>query len=317
MNRAFLLDTYFLKYVNNHIYLLIEINMRSGDAQDRPGIEIVWDALRAYLRGVMVGYAARKKAEFDEELRKVREDIKLLQRAHKAKTNNSIYKELQEAKLKPDSLLIRKAEDFKQNSNKINYVAANKSGRHLTSLIKKVITRQPIVLKDKTSNRANTNNQAINDEFRTFYAKLYKSEIKDQDPLPFLNSINLKRLSAEQIEDLSKDITSLEILSAIKNFPLKKAPGMDGFPIEFCTTFWTKIGSFFTEVVNTVQKNQNLPETMYQTTVLAILKPGKTCETPSDYRPISLINCDRKIITKILNNRLIQILPSLIHYDQA
>lgn len=132
-----------------------------------------------------------------------------------------------------------------------------------------------------------------------------------------MKSINLKRLSPEQIEDLSKDITNFEILSAIKNFPLKKAPGMDGFPIEFYTTFWAKIYSFFTEVVKSVQKNKNLPETMYQATISVIPKPGKTCESPSDYRPISLINCDKKIITKILNNRLVQILPSLIHYDQA
>lgn len=132
-----------------------------------------------------------------------------------------------------------------------------------------------------------------------------------------MKSINLKRLSPEQIEDLSKDITNFEILSAIKNFPLKKAPGMDGFPIEFYTTFGAKIDSFFTEVVKSVQKNKNLPETMYQATISVIPKPGKTCESPSDYRPISLINCDKKIITKILNNRLVQILPSLIHYDQA
>lgn len=149
---------------------------------------------------------------------------------------------------------MKKAEDFKHNSNKINYIAANKSGRHLTSLIKKVIKREPIVLRDKTSNRVNTNNQAINEEFRSFYAKLYTSEITGQDPLPSLNSINLKSLSDEQIYDLSKDITKSEISLAIKTFPLKKAPGMDGFPIEFYTTFWTKIDSLFTEVVNSVQK---------------------------------------------------------------
>ena len=62
------------------------------------------------------------------------------------------------------------------------------------------------------------------------YVKLYTSEIKDKASLPFLKSIKLKRLSPEQTEDLSKDITNLEILSAIS---LKKAPGMDGFPIEF------------------------------------------------------------------------------------
>ena len=56
---------------------------------------------------------------------------------------------------------------------------------------------------------------------------------------------------------------------------------------------------------------------MYQATMSVILKPGKTWETPSDYRPISLIKCDEKIITKIFNNRLVQILPSLINYDQA
>ena len=55
---------------------------------------------------------------------------------------------------------------------------------------------------------------------------------------------------------------------------------------------------------------------MHQAAIFAIPKPAKTCLTPSDYKPISLINYDGKIITKILNN-IVQILSSFIHYDQA
>lgn len=38
---------------------------------------------------------------------------------------------------------------------------------------------------------------------------------------PFINSINLKRLSA----DLSKDINNFAIVTAIKNFAPQKSPG--------------------------------------------------------------------------------------------
>lgn len=56
---------------------------------------------------------------------------------------------------------------------------------------------------------------------------------------------------------------------------------------------------------------------MYLSTISVIPKPGRKCNKPSDFRPISLINCDKKIITKVMNNRLALILPSIIHHNQA
>lgn len=55
MNRKFLMDTDFLKYINSHIDLFIETNVNSGDSQDRPEIHIVWDSFKVYIRGVMIG----------------------------------------------------------------------------------------------------------------------------------------------------------------------------------------------------------------------------------------------------------------------
>lgn len=71
------------------------------------------------------------------------------------------------------------------------------------------------------------------------------------------------------------------------------------------------------EMVNSFVHEQKLPETMDLSVITVIPKPGRDCNNPADFRPISLINCDKKIITKVLNNRLALILPSIIHYDQA
>ncbi len=38
------------------------------------------------------------------------------------------------------------------------------------------------------------------------------------------------------------------------------------------------------------------------------------CNKPSNFRQVY---CDNKIITKVLNNRIIEILPSIIHYNQT
>ena len=37
----------------------------------------------------------------------------------------------------------------------------------------------------------------------------------------------------------------------------------------------------------------------------------------SNYRPITLLNCDYKIISKVINNRIYGLLPKLVNYNQS
>ena len=132
-----------------------------------------------------------------------------------------------------------------------------------------------------------------------------------------MDTINLKQISNEKKEQLKSDISETEIVQTIKTFALKKAPGMDGFPVEFYSTFWSKLAPLFIQMTRHMSSSLVLPRSMYETVISVVLKPGKSGESPSDYRPISLINCDNKILTKVISIRLATVLPDLIHVNQT
>ena len=49
----------------------------------------------------------------------------------------------------------------------------------------------------------------------------------------FLEKCNLPKLNQEEIENLNRPITCMEIKTVIKNLPTNKSPGPDGFTGEF------------------------------------------------------------------------------------
>ena len=66
------------------------------------------------------------------------------------------------------------------------------------------------------------------------YEQLYDNKMDNLEEIDeFLEKYNLPKLNQEEIENLNKPITSMEIKVLIKNLPTNKSPGPEGFTIEY------------------------------------------------------------------------------------
>ena len=104
--------------------------------------------------------------------------------------------------------------------------------------------------------------------------------------------------------------------SAICSFKNNKTPGNDGLTVEFYKAFWNQKGNMLVDCLNYSHEHGELSSSQKQALIILLEKENRDRRFIKNWRPISLINVDAKIGSKVIAKRLEKTLPTIIHYNQ-
>ena len=116
---------------------------------------------------------------------------------------------------------------------------------------------------------------------------------------------------------MNRPITSTEIETMIKIFSRNKSPGPDGVTGEFYQTFRQELTPILLKLFQNIAEVGILPNSFCEATITLIPKSDKGITKKENYRTMSLMNTDTKILNKILANPTQQYIRRIIHQDQV
>uniref|UniRef100_A0A8D3BRM1 Reverse transcriptase domain-containing protein n=1 Tax=Scophthalmus maximus TaxID=52904 RepID=A0A8D3BRM1_SCOMX len=147
-----------------------------------------------------------------------------------------------------------------------------------------------------------------------FYANLFgaeecSKECREEllDGLPQLNQGEKAALA---------DLTMEELTTAVHQMSSGKAPGIDGLSSDFFKQFWNFLGADFHSVLTECFRTGSLPVSC-QRAVLSLLPKKGDLALLKNWRPVSLLCTDYKLLSRALSNRLKNILEIVVHSDQT
>jgi hypothetical protein len=143
----------------------------------------------------------------------------------------------------------------------------------------------------------------------------YKNRLGTSSHPPMLFDLESLIQPTAGLEELSVPFTTQEIDAVIKNMPADKAPGPDGFNGQFLKSCWHIIKEDIYKLYFQFYEGKLNLESINMGHITLIPKI-QSPEGVNDFRPITLLNCVLKILTKLLANRLQKVVLKIVHKNQ-
>ena len=130
--------------------------------------------------------------------------------------------------------------------------------------------------------------------------------------------VDFPRLGAAEAASCEGVVTEREVRDALKQVGLNKSPGLDGLPYEVYLRMSHMFVPILTDMFNHWFAQGAIPGSVTKGVITLLKKGGRhVWEGLDDYRPITLLNTELKILARVLANRLQLVISDLIGPEQT
>ena len=295
----------------------------SGEYAGQEDKRLKWELVKLELRGLTIPYAKNKaknlrKKEKDLQTRLSNLDQLISNSVDSAQVN---YLEVVYFQLKQELCLIY------ENKGKGSIVRSKtkwteqgeKPTKYFFNLERRNYNHKTIRELKYPDGTLVTKEDEILKEIEIFYNDLYTSSTSVENALfqSFIANLEIPKLEDSVSSELEGEITLRECKDILCTFSSGKSPGEDGFTWEFYNCFFYLLGQDLVDCFNASYRAGEMSLSQRRGVITLIPKEDSDLSTLANWRPITLLNLDYKIASKIIARRLEKVLALLINPDQT
>lgn len=316
-NSQYLRDKEFIQEMNSKIDSFIK---ERADSDRTP--DAIWEALKVEMKMVASEYAIKKanaKSKLIElleyKMNKLQTKLMTYQQRKDTAQIDKILKDLKRTQefLEDEHESKTKAAMFRSKSKFYN--EGEKNSKYFFQLEKTKYNqknRNQLIAPD-TGLLVKDPQQILKEE-ALFFKRLYK---KGNAKGILGNNDSQVKINENDKKELDREMSISELSKALSGMENDKTPGEDGLTASFFKVFWIKIKEVYFQAIKFCLQKGQLYSSARRGILSLIPKKEKNLLYTKNWRPITLLNVDFKILTKALAIRLKDKLPFLINEDQT
>ena len=277
--------------------------------------------LKMSIRTVAIEIATNLKKNMNEKMNNLRHEVNFWQSAFETAMTESFRKtamdNLDEVICKSDKILDEIGEHISIRMKSQWYQEGEKGTKYFLNMQKSKGNKTNLTslnINNKLSTEPCEIDKAVEDFYRNLYMKGNDNCLTQSELPKFLE--NMQSLNEEEKISINKGITLEELFNTL-NTCSDSSPGPDGIPYSIVKLTWKYFGPLLVGSWNYAIESGELAPSHNESYLKLLPKEGKDLTLLKNWRPITLSNCDLKIITKTLANRLSEGFKSIISQNQT
>ena len=316
------IDTFFMNNALLKHKFITELNFKMDQTHEtnmNPHQKLEY--LKMSIRSTALEIAANYKKERNIEMDNLRKDMKFWQTSVENAVDDT-FRSLATSKL--DELICKRDKmldslgEFICNRMKSKWYQEGEKGTKYFLNIQKSKGKKAEIQSLTTNNGEVDQPDEIDKMVEEFYKKLYEKGDSTSNNRGALTTFlqNLEKPSITNIADISNPLTLQDLRNTI-NSCKDSSPGPDGIPYSLIKLTWSWFGPILLDSWNYASKTGNLTHSHENSYLKLLPKEGKDLKHLKNWRPITLSNCDFKIVTKSLAIKLSKNLTTTISQCQT